>query len=153
MTNYLVIRSALAHDGDGVVRIDLQACSDAFRGSTSVWGSPECIAGLAAKLEGFPQRGETKVTYSFGTEGTGTCALDFFQLDAIGHIAVAVAMVAPYAFRQTKRFESADLFIRIEPSAVDRFVSSLKAFKEHTQNEATLVGVDEYERGDPGTAI
>ena len=142
----LVIASSLNHDGDGLVRISVAATSEAFHAETSAWGNAEQISVLAASLVGFPQSRTDTVRYNFGGAMSGFCDLEFFCLDGLLHTAVKVTIVASDAFRSTQRYESAELLIRIEPSAIDQFVASLHAFYPGQANKAVLVGVPQYHR-------
>jgi hypothetical protein len=47
-------------------------------------------------------------------------------------------------FQGGGRFQSADIFFRVEPSAIDQFCSALRGFVPGKQNEAMLIGVGEW---------
>jgi hypothetical protein len=144
MKNVLSVRSTLGHDGDGVVRYTIRAVSDDFAGSTMAWGNVEQPTQLAILLSGFPKAVGDSVDYNFGTATTGSCELKFGSIDGSGHIGVWSQLVAPCVSRGGSRFQSADIFFRVEPSGIDQFCSALRGFVPGQQNEAVLIGVGEW---------
>ena len=144
MGNTLSIRAHLGHDGDGLVRFDIVAESEGFAGATLAWADCHDHLELAALLEGFPKSSGSEVAFQFGSPGSGTCNIDGFCLDAAGHAAIWVTIEAPYTARGTTEYERTKLFMRVEPSAIDRFAAALKKFVPNEDNEAVLHGVAQY---------
>jgi hypothetical protein len=144
MENTLTIRTGLSHDGDGLVRLDIIAESEGFSGMTLAWANCQKHLELATLLEGFPKASGSQVTFQFGSPRTGTCNIDVFCLDAARHTGIWVTIEAPYKARGTSDYERTKLFIRVEPSAIDRFVAALRGFVPNEDNEAVLHGVSQY---------
>ena len=107
------------------------------------WGNVEQPTQLAILLSGFPKAVGDSVDYSFGTATAGSCELKFCSIDGSCHIGVSSQLVAPYVSRGG-RFQSADIFFRVEPSGIDQFCSALRGFVPGQQNEAVLIGVGEW---------
>jgi hypothetical protein len=144
MKRTLSLGSTLSHDGDGVVRFSIGVMSDAFSGSTMVWGNEEEPTSLADLLSGFPKFIGDAVHYRFGSTRSGTCDLNLCSLNGSGHTGVWVHLVAPYVSGGGDMFQSSTLFIRAEPSAIDRFCAALRAFTPGEENAAVLAGIEEF---------
>jgi hypothetical protein len=140
MDAQLIVESSLEHDGDGCVRYVLSAQNQTFRGSAYAWGNPENHLELADALAGFPTSSSGRVSYSFGTPRSGTCALDFFCTDGLGHLGVWSTFEAEYEVGRGLGFEGARVFLRCEPAAIDVFVASLRRFVPGAANVAVLSG-------------
>jgi len=140
MANSLEISSSLAHDGDELVRFRITTLSKDFSGSVEAWGYADNLGELAAKLQGFPQSDNSSVHFQFGSPQTGFCKLEFVCIDAVAHCGVWVTMEAAYP-AVNQGFEKASIFFRVEPAAIDRFSSSLRAFNSGAIQNAALQGV------------
>ena len=136
----LVVESSLEHDGDGLVRYVLSAHNRTFRASAYAWGNTEDHLELANALVAFPASSSARINYRFGTPGTGTCELEFFCLDGLGHLGVWSTLEAEYEVGRGLGFESARVFLRCEPAAIDAFVASLRRFVPGAENVAVLSG-------------
>jgi hypothetical protein len=134
------IRSSLEHDGDGCVRYGISARSPTFAGSALAWGNTDNHLKLAEALTGFPSNTSSRLSYRLGTPGTGTCTLEFFCTDKLGHIGVWASMEAEYPVGNDLGFEGARIFLRCEPAAIDSFVESLRRFVTGAENVASLRG-------------
>jgi hypothetical protein len=143
MPTSLVISGSLDADGDGLARFRIIATGEKFRAETLAWGNADQLLELAESLSNFPPSTTSSVKFRLGASATGTCELEFYCLDGAGHTAAWVTIEAPYSFKGTERFERADLAMRVEPSAIDRFVASLRAFNSGGADSASLVGVSE----------
>ena len=143
MKNALQVASTLAHDGDGVVRFTISASSEDFAASTETLGSPLKIQDLADALRGFPMEIESSIHFRFG--GLGECELDFFCLNRSGHTAVRVAIEASDSATSPKEHERAELFFRVEPTAIKAFSEALSKFVPNADNQAVLQGRARYE--------
>jgi hypothetical protein len=144
MGNSITISSSLRHDGDGVVRYTIQVQSEDFAAATQVWGNVDQASELGRILEGFPRSIDDERLFHF-SRGIGSCGLRFFCIDGSGHSAVWTTVVAPDAGRSTDLYERAEIFIRVEPSAVDEFSKKLQRFAPGEDNMAVLRGVPQYE--------
>jgi hypothetical protein len=140
MTTSLTIESTLEHDGDELILFAISASSNHFSGSTEAWGHVDELAELASALHGFPSQTDLSVAFTFGTRGVGTCALNFFCLDGLGHLGVWITMEAHYPVRSSEKHESARIFIAVDPAAVDSFTQGLRAFGPGMANRAVLHG-------------
>jgi len=140
MTASLTIESTLEHDGDELILFAISASSKHFSGSTEAWGHADELAELASALHGFPSQTDMSVAFTFGTRGVGTCALNFFCLDGLGHLGVWIRIQAHSPAGSTEEHESARIFIRFDPASVDSFTQSLRAFGPGLANRAALHG-------------
>ena len=138
----LTISSFLVHDGDQVVRygVALQSCE--FAASTAAWGNVDDHLKLAAGLESFPVAADSIVNYQFGTPGSGACQLHFHCTDALGHVGLWATFSSPYPVGRTERHETASIFMRCDPSAIDSFVAALRQFVAGSANRAELLGLE-----------
>lgn len=143
MGNSITISSSFRHDGDGVVRYTIQVQSEDFAAATQVWGGVDQASELARVLDGFPRASDDERLFQF-SRGVGSCGLRFFCIDGSGHSAVWATLVAEYAARSTDLYERAEMFIRVEPSAVDEFSKKLQRFVPGEDNVAVLLGVPQY---------
>jgi hypothetical protein len=140
METKLTLEGTLEHDGDGICRFHLSLRNDDFSASTSVWGYEDNHLDFAEALSGFPQDSCSKIIYRFGSPGTGTCDLDFFCLDGLGHIGIWATFESTYPKGDLSRHEQASLFMRCEPSAIDSFVAEIRRFVAGSKNRALLSG-------------
>jgi len=137
----LHVSSTLEHDGDGCVRYSVGISNRDFSASTWAWGGTEDHLALADALTGFPQASSSRATYKFGTPGTGTCVLEFSCTDNLGHVGVWGSVESTYPVGRTDNYESARVFLRCDPSAIDQFVSALRRFAAGSANVAVLTGL------------
>ncbi|WP_242103698.1 hypothetical protein [Lysobacter sp. M2-1] len=140
MQSVLILESSLEHDGDGLVRYYLTVESDRFRASTSAWGYEDEHLKFAGSLAGFPAASSSSLNYKFGTDGTGTCMLEFACLDNLGHLGVWATLEATYPVGRSGRYEHASVFHRTDPASIDQFVSEIRAFVAGSPNRAQLSG-------------
>ena len=136
----LIVESSLDHDGDGCVRYIVSIHNQTFRAAAYAWGNTTDHLGLADVLAGFPASPSARAPYRFGTPGTGTCDLDFFCIDGLGHLGVWSTVEAEYEVGRGLGFEAARIFLRCEPAAIDSFVASLRRFVPGAPNVAVLSG-------------
>ena len=134
----LSIRSTLQHGGDEVIRYSIAVISDKFSAATLTWANVDEHLELANALTGFPSSAASAISYQFGSSGVGFCKLDFVCLDGSGHIGIWAYIEGAYPIGQTKRYESATVFLRTEASAIDSFVSALRKFTPGAENQASL---------------
>ena len=144
MENTLRLRTDLSHDGDGLVRFYIRAEREGFLGSTMASGGEQHPFDLAKALAGFPKSPNDSIKFKFGSDGTGTCDLEFQCIDGTGHVTLWISIEAAYSSRGSDRFQTATVFMRVEPSAIDRFCAALAGFVAGARNEAILHGVQEY---------
>jgi hypothetical protein len=145
MANSITVSSNLRHDGDGVVLYTIRAQSEDFAAATEVWGYVDRASELGRVLDGFPRSSSDERLIQFGSSGIGSCSLRFFCVDGVGHSAVWATLVAPHAARSTDLYERAELFVRVEPVAIDEFSKQLMRFESGKDNVAVLRGVPQYE--------
>jgi len=143
MKNALLVASTLAHDGDGVVRFMISASSEDFSASTETVGGALMVQDLANVLRGFPKEIGSSVHFRFG--GLGECELNFFSLNRSGHTAVRIAIEAPDSAQTPNEHERAELFFRVEPTAIRTFADALSRFVANADNQAVLQGRPRYE--------
>src|SRR5688572_2999871 len=134
------VGSSLEHDGDQLVRYSIRLANPGFAARTATWGNVGDHLALADALEGFPKSSSSKVDYRFGTPGTGTCELEFFCIDALGHLGVWATFESTYSVGRSDRHETASLFMRCDSASIDEFVSSLRSFAPSSSNLADLSG-------------
>ena len=135
------IEGSLEHDGDGVVSLRLALNNGEFAASTSVWADCGCHLKLVAALSGFPASPSSIVNFSFGVPRSGSCELEFICLDSLGHLGLWATFSSTYAASRTDRYQSAQLFMRCNPSDVDAFVAAVSRFMPGEPNRAVLCGV------------
>jgi len=140
MKTCLGVESFLEHDGDGIVRYRLTIQNDCFRATTQAWGNDDDHLRFAEALTGFPATSASTLTHSLGSDGSGTCTLEFFCLDNLGHVGLWTTIVSDYPMGPSKRHEQACAFLRCDPAAIDRFVSDLRRFTAGSPNCAELQG-------------
>ena len=141
MRSALVLESSLEHDGDGLVRYWLSVESVDFRASASAWGYEDEHLKFAGALAGFPASTSSSLKYKFGSDGTGTCALEFTCLDNLGHLGVWATLESTYPIGRSDRYEHASVFHRTDPASIDQFVAEIRAFVSGSPNRALLSGV------------
>jgi hypothetical protein len=143
MEAVLSVGSSLEHDGDQVVRYSISLANRSFAASTATWDNFGDHIQLADALEGFPTTSSSTVRYRFGTPGTGSCELDFFCIDALGHIGVWATFESTYPAGRSEQHETARLFMRCDPATIDEFVRSLRRFAPGSTNQADLAGTSD----------
>lgn len=141
MDAVLSIGGSLEHDGDGLVRYTVSLTTPHFVAHTSTWGNLGDHLQLASALEGFPASSTSRVSYTFGTSGTGTCELEFFCLDGLGHVGVWATFESTHPVARSDRHETASLFMRCDPASIDGFVAGLRRFVSGSDNRAELFGL------------
>lgn len=140
MQSVLILESSLEHDGDGLVRYRLTIENDRFRASTSAWGNEDEHLTFAGSLTGFPAASSSTLNYKFGTDGTGTCILEFACLDNLGHLGVWATLESTYPVGRSERYERASVFHRTDPACIDQFISEIREFVAGSPNRAQLSG-------------
>ena len=143
MKNALLVASTFAHDGDGVVRFMISASSEHFAASTETLGGAATVQDLANALRGYPKDVGSAVHFRFG--GLGECELNFLCLNRSGHTAVRIAVEAPGGALTPHEHERAELFFRVEPTAIRSFAEALSKFVVSADNKAVLQGRPRYE--------
>ncbi len=143
MKNALLVASTLAHDGDGVIRFFISASSEHFAASTETLGGVLTVQTLASALGDFPKEIGSSVNFRFG--GLGECALNFLCLNRSGHTAVRITVEAPDSALTPHEQERAELFFRVEPTAIKAFTEALSRFVANSDNQAVLQGRSRYE--------
>ena len=138
MAEFLQISSSLSHDGDHCVRLRIGVSNGEMSAHTLVWGNSDSHLDFAEALSGFPESASARVSFLFGTPGTGSCALEFFCIDGLGHVGIWCNVEAPYPPLPGSAHEEAKLFLRCDASSIDDFVSSLRRFIPDTENSAQL---------------
>ena len=138
MKSVLSVESSLDHDGDELVKFHVALTTAEFSASTSAWGNVGDQLKLASALEGFPAHSSSKVTYRFGTPGTGMCELNFFCIDGLGHVGLWASFESTHPVSRSDRHQTAEIFMRCDPAKIDEFVVSLRRFVAGTQNHAEL---------------
>jgi hypothetical protein len=141
MEAVLSLGGSLAHDGDELVRYAVSLNNPNFAAQTSTWGNVGDHLRLASALESFPTSSASTVSYSLGTPGTGSCELEFFCLDALGHIGVWATFESTYPVTRSDRHETSSLFMRCDPASIDKFVAELRSFVAGSANRAELSGL------------
>jgi hypothetical protein len=140
MQSVLILESSLEHDGDGLVRYLLTIENDRFRATTSAWGYEDEHLTFASSLAGFPVTSSSSLNYKFGSDGTGTCLLEFTCLDNLGHLGVWATLESTYPVGRSERYEHASVFHRTNPASIDQFVAEIQAFMAGSPNRAQLSG-------------
>jgi hypothetical protein len=141
MQSALVLESSLEHDGDGLVRYWLSVENGHFRASTSAWGYEDEHLKFAGSLAGFPADTSSSLNYKFGSDGTGTCLLEFTCLDNLGHLGIWSTLESTYPVGRSDRYEQASVFNRTDPASIDQFVAEIRAFVAGSPNRARLSGL------------
>ncbi|NDK39740.1 hypothetical protein DT603_12895 [Pseudoxanthomonas gei] len=141
MQAVLSLESSLEHDGDGLTRYRLAIKNDLFRADTSAWGNDDEHLKFSAALAGFPVSSSSSLNYKFGSDGTGTCTLEFTCLDNLGHVGVWATFESTYPVDRSDRHEHASVFLRCDPAAIDEFVAELHGFVAGSPNRAQLSGL------------
>ncbi|MDH5833513.1 hypothetical protein [Luteimonas kalidii] len=136
----LSIEGSLEHDGDELVRFHVGMTNENFAARTSTWGNVDGHLQLASALEGFPASSASTLSYTLGTPGTGSCELEFFCLDALGHVGVWATFESTYPVARSSRHEASSLFMRCDPASIDEFVAGLRRFVSGSTNRAELSG-------------
>jgi len=135
----LCVESTLEHDGDGLARFAVSLTNEAFSARISTWGQANEHLQLASALQDFLAVPNTRVTYKFGK--TGTCELELWRLDSLGHIGIWATFAADWPVSSSDCHETARLFMRSDPAAIDTFVSELLGFVAGSRNRACLSGL------------
>ena len=141
MDAVLSVGGSLEHDGDELVRYAVSLTNPNFVARTSTWGNVGDHLQLASALEGFPASSTSTVSYRLGTPGTGSCELEFFCLDALGHVGVWATFESTYPVARSDRHEISSLFMRCDPASIDEFVAGLRRFVAGSVNRAELSGL------------
>jgi len=145
----LEIAGSLGHNDDGLVRFSVRLTNGDFVATSSTWGNVRDHLQLADALQGFPASPDASISFAFGVRRSGYCRLDFFCTDRVGHVGLWADFESAYPVNNTKKYETASIFMSCEPAAIDIFVADLRAFKPFAENMARLVGVGPNEAFKP----
>jgi hypothetical protein len=141
MVSRLTISSSLEHDGDGVVRYRIEACSPDFCGKTWTWGSETDAGELAKLLRGFPTSPSAKVEFDFGDASSGSSNLRFEMSNARGACRVWAVLSSEHVVAGPETYQSASVCIGFFPAALDVFCQQLGRFRPQRPNKAELLGM------------
>ena len=125
-----------------VLQVEVSASNGVFAGRVEAYHGLDLAAEWAAALDGFPQHHDDTREVATGTLSDeyagGGATFRFFVLDAAGHCAVRVRLRAADMIRS---IASSEFTIRIEASAVDRFVAELREMSADVGQRAALSGL------------
>jgi hypothetical protein len=139
MAATLRVESTLEHDGDGLARFTISGANEEFSAFVGTWAQANEHLKLASALKGFPAGSNASVSYTFGS--TGTCELEVSCLDKLGHLGVWATFTGDWPVANSGRSQTASIFMRCDPAAVDAFVSELLRFSPGSSNRASLSGL------------
>jgi hypothetical protein len=139
MDSYFSIASDLEHDGDSLVRYQIHAVNPNFSGSTLAWGSADDVQVFAQALNGFPKSVPACEEVTFGSHGTGHCRLKLQTYDGLGHCSLWIEIEAEYPPRGSGKFETAAIYLEIDPVHLDEFCLQLRRFERGRKSEAILL--------------
>ena len=123
-------------DGDGLLRFKVEASNSIFSGGSDFWVYAASFTELATLLKGFPLSIASKVTYKVSSE----CSLSFYCINGLGHIVVWVSIRSEHDVPQTTKYQTTELCLKIEASAIDKFHNELSGIASGALTEATLYG-------------
>ena len=127
---------------DDYLGIEIHASNDRFAGSARIYAGLTDLSEFAGHIAGFPANARDERTYGFGSREPGVAGgysgLRFHCLDQSAHAAVELALED-----DDRRYGSgtAQLTIRIEAAAIDRFVEALRELEHARSGEAELPSV------------
>jgi len=125
---------------DQVLQLRITGWNGEFGGAADVYVGVGGLAEAAAKLEGFPIKISDFRHIEFGGFGPqaagGAISMHFSCKDGAGHALVEATIESDYAGASTA--QSAAFFGSVEPTAIDNFVTEVRAMESNRRGEALL---------------
>ena len=123
----------LWHDID-LIEVRVTAENAEFRGSADVYVGADGLLKAAVLLAGFTTNNLDKREIVFGAAGKGSAGgfvrLKFYCKDGAGHATFRATIEGDYRNRELA--ESAVVYVRFEPAALDAFLLQLRRSRENT---------------------
>ena len=131
-------------EDEDLFEVRVKASNGLFSGSADCYTNRDEIAKLAESIQGFPKRIGQEVLFSTGgRDDISFFSLSFKCIDGSGHVIarIKVAHIDSYINAPQENY-IAEFDIKVEASAIDVFVNSLKSLSKENigQISATLQG-------------
>jgi hypothetical protein len=137
----------LYHDFD-IIEVRIFAQNGRFRGSADVYVGTNQLLEAAALLSGFPKNPHDKREFIFGAFGPkfagGGVRLELFCKDLAGHPVIRATIetdsqqISTVDNQADEDAESATIYLKFEPAALDRFLAELREIEQKHFGSAIL---------------